>query len=333
MPLCLPEPLNHEGQPRRIGFELEFAGLEIEEAAEIIRGLYGGEVQKRHRYQYSVTDTALGDFEVELDARILKKMAGTKLLADWDFDIDEEALKDSIGDILDKLAKAVIPLEIVMPPLPVDETARLEALRKELQAQKAEGTETSWMHAFGMHINIETPGLDAQTMLRYLRAFFILYPWLLETLNIDLSRRISPFIDHFPVRYVELVLDPEYAPSRDQLISDYLEFSPTRNRPLDMMPIWALIAEESVSEALGDEKNKPRPTFHYRLPNSRVEDPGWSFQVELERWIEVEKLAGNSEMLHKLSRLYLVRKRETFVSFRKEWAQTAAILLDLDEEY
>ena len=169
-------------------------------------------------------------------------------------------------------------------------------------------------------------------MVRYLKSFFILYPWLLEILNIDLSRRISPFIDHFPDPYVQLVLDLNYAPTVDQLITDYLKYSPTRNRPLDMMPIWALLDEDRVKNVLGDEKNKPRPTFHYRLPNSRIEDPDWSFIQEWEHWMEVEKLAADDEMLRKLSRLYQFRKKEKFVAFRKEWAQTVVILLDLNAD-
>ena len=56
---------------------------------------------------------------MELDARILKKMAGTEIFREWGLDIEEQAIKDSLGDIVDKLAKAVIPLEIVMPPVPI----------------------------------------------------------------------------------------------------------------------------------------------------------------------------------------------------------------------
>ncbi|MDX1636433.1 MAG: amidoligase family protein [Balneolaceae bacterium] len=321
---------NAEGNPRRIGIELEFAGLELPEAADIIRELYGGRVHRINRYQFEITGTELGDFEVELDARLLKKMAGSEFLAVWDLDVDEETIRDSIGDILDRLAKAVIPLEIVMPPLPAGNIERLEELREKLQEWKAEGTESSWMHAFGMHINIEAPDLEPGTLLRYLRAFFVLYPWLLEVLNIDLSRRISPFIDHFPDRYVELVLQEEYRPDTRNMMADYIAYNPTRNRPLDLMPIWALVDEKLVSEALGDEKNKPRPTFHYRLPNSRIEDPDWTFRQELDRWMEIEKLANDAEMLRKLCKLYLFRRDETLVSFRKEWARIAAILLDLD---
>lgn len=78
-------------------------------------------------------------------------------------------------------------------------------------------------------------------------------------------------------------------------------------------------------------KNDPRPAFHYRLPNSRIDDPGWRFEDEWNLWLEIEKLAGDKEMLHKLSRLYVIRKKETILSFHKEWANTVTILLDFDE--
>jgi hypothetical protein len=39
------------------------------------------------------------------------------------------------------------------------------------------------------------------------------------------------------------------------------------------------------------ENVRPRPTFHYRLPNCLVDDPSWSFALEWNRWVEVERLA------------------------------------------
>lgn len=313
-----------------MGLELEFSGLKLEKVSEIIRDLYGGSIKESHRYRYEIFDTDLGDFEVELDARLLKKMARNDFFEGWEQDFEERLLKDSLSDIVDKMAKAVVPLEIVMPPVKVEQLPRLEKLRSRLQQQKAKGTETSWMHAFGMHINIEIPVLESNSILRYLKAFFILYPWLLEKMDIDFTRRISPFIDHFPDPYVHMVLDDSYNPDLQQLVSDYLEHSPTRNRPLDMMPIWAMVDEQQVSEALGDEKNRPRPTFHYRLPNSKVDNPDWTFDEEWNNWVAVERLAADDDMLRKLSRLYLFREKEKFVAFRKEWAQTVTILLDLD---
>lgn len=331
MKLKIPHTTNEEGSPRRVGLELEFTGLELEEAAGIIQQLYGGDIEKENRYHYTIRDTELGSFEVELDARILKKMAGTDFFGDLGIEFDEQKIKDSLSDIVDRLAKAVVPLEIVMPPVPLKKIEKLEELRSELQKKKAEGTEVSLIHAFGLHMNIETPALEAEILLAYLRAFFILYPWLLKRLKIDLSRRLSPFIDHFPGEYVRKVLDPEYKPSVEQLMEDYLSLNPTRNRPLDMMPVWAMIDEDKTSGVLEGEKNCPRPALHYRLPNSRVDDPEWSFSLEWQRWLHVEKLSADDEMLRKLSRLYLLREGETYVSFRNEWAETMEILLDLDE--
>ena len=330
MPPTIPYVENKDGAERQIGLEIEFAGLELDEAAQIIHNLYGGETQKVNRYHFRVTDTELGTFEVELDARILKKMAGSDFFPNLGIEVDERKIRNSISEVLDKLAKTVVPLEIVMPPVPFDKLDELDPLRSELQKQKAEGTESSLIHAFGLHMNVEVPAIEPGILLGYLRAFFILYPWLLDRLQIDFSRRLSPFIDHFPGAYVRKVLDPGYDPGLERLMEDYINYSPTRNRPLDMMPIWALVDEQKTGEVLGGEKNRPRPTFHYRLPNSRIDDPEWTFRLEWERWLAVERLAADDEMVRKLSRLYLMRENETYVSFWKEWARTVEILLDLD---
>jgi len=321
---------NRNGDDRTVGFELEFAGLEITRTAEIIQESFGGEIIEGNRYEYKIVNTELGDFRVELDAVILQKMASKKLFKNIGLDIDTGKLSNSIEDVLDKMAKTVVPIEIVMPPVKLDDIERLEYLQVQLQKNKAEGTKTSLIHAFGMHLNIECPDLEADTLLSYLRAFLLLYPWLLEKLNVDITRRISPFVDPFPKAYAEKVLNPDYAPDLESLMDDYLRFNDTRNRPLDMMPIFGYLDKERTDKVLGSEKNNPRPTFHYRLPNSKIDEPDWKFSGEWNDWCEVEKLAVNSEMLTKLSKLYLLRKSQTLVSFKKEWADTVGILLDLE---
>lgn len=322
---------NAKGDQRKIGLELEFTGIKIEEVAEIIQSLYGGKLKEEHRYHFEILETELGDFRVELDARILRKMASENIFEKLGINLDEESIRKSIEGVVDKLAKAVVPLEIVMPAVSIDEVHQLENLRRGLQENRAEGTHTSLVHAFGMHINIESPDLNPATLRRYLRSFILLYPWLLETLDIDITRRISPFVDSFPKKYAELILDPAYNPDQKQLIEDYIEFNPTRNRPIDMMPIFEMLDAELIQPVMEGEKNDPRPTFHYRLPNSRIDDPDWRFEHEWNHWLAVEQLAGDDEMLNKLSRLYLLREKETVIAFRKEWAKTIAILLDLDE--
>jgi len=322
---------NAKGDQRTVGLELEFAGIEIDETAQIIQKLYGGQIEKVHRYNYEILGTELGHFRVELDARILRRMASQNLLAKLGIDVEEDSIGKSIEDIVDRLARVVVPLEIVMPPVPIQELHQLEELRDQLQKNRAEGTLTSIIHVFGMHINVEAPDLQITTLLKYLRSFIILYPWLLETLEVDISRRISPFVDPFPVRYARKILEPSYNPDRKQFIRDYLNFNPTRNRPVDMMPIFGMLEPELIQPVMEGEKNDPRPTFHYRLPNSRIDDPDWLFEDEWNHWLAVERLAADEEMLHKLSRLYLVRKKETLISFYREWSATVKILLGLDE--
>lgn len=323
---------NSEGRERRVGLELEFAGIELRKVADIISTLYGGDVKEEHRYHYEIKNTEIGTFRVELDARILQKMARHDLFQTMNLDLDEQNIRKSIEDVVDKLAKTIVPIEIVMPPVPVAKLDKLERLRQTLQKNRAEGTDTSLVHAFGMHINVEVPELSPAVILRYLRAFIIVYPWLLERLDIDISRRLSPFVDPFPEQYAQKVLDPSYQPPFGQMIEDYVEFNDTRNRPLDLMPVFGMINNRLIRKVMEDEKNDPRPTFHYRLPNSRINDPEWRFEEEWNNWLVVEELASDSGLLEKLSRLYLLRRKQKILAFRKEWASTVRILLELDEK-
>ena len=322
---------NKEGNPRKVGLELEFAGIEPMKAAQIITSVFGGEIIEEHRYHINIINSRLGNFRVELDARILRKMAEENIFDRLGITLEEDSIRKSIEDVVDKMARSVVPLEIVMPPVAIQDLEQLEQLRQALQQNKAKGTYASMVHAFGMHFNIESPDLKITTLLNYLRAFVIVYPWLLVVLKIDMTRRISPFVDPFPEKYVKKILDPDYAPDADQFMEDYVEFNPTRNRPVDMMPIFGMLNKDLIAPVMEGEKNDPRPTFHYRLPNSRIDNSEWRFADEWNHWIVVERLAADNEMLDKLSRLYLLHRDQTVISFRKQWAKTLGILLDLDD--
>ena len=209
--LLPPVTKNEDGNPRRVGLELEFAGIEPMQAAEIITSVYGGKISEEHRYHININNTDLGDFRVELDARILRKMAEDNIFDKLGINLEEDSLRKSIEDVVDKMARSVVPLEIVMPPVAIEDLERLEQLREALQQNKAKGTHASMVHAFGMHLNIESPDLKTTTLLNYLRAFVVAYPWLLETLNIDMTRRISPFVDPFSDKYVNKILKYYYS--------------------------------------------------------------------------------------------------------------------------
>jgi hypothetical protein len=64
-----------------------------------------------------------------------------------------------------------------------------------------------------------------------------------------------------------------------------------------------------MTGVVGDPLVKPRPTWHWRLPDSRVGAPGWSILPAWERWVEVERLASDPWALTELSALWRERWR------------------------
>ena len=92
----------------------------------------------------------------------------------------------------------------------------------------------------------------------------------------------------------------------ERLIDDYLRHNPTRNRALDLLPVLAHLDRDRVlSQAEGKHLVKPRPAFHYRLPNCMVDEADWTLASEWNRWVMVERLAGDPERLGRMSRRYL----------------------------
>lgn len=302
------------GEVRRVGIEIEFAGPDVAEAADIVRGLYGGDVEwsdggsERAGVGCRVQGTTLGDFRVELDSAALIEHRVRPPLGRLGF---SPQMLDATERLLVRLAGVWIPREIVAPPVPIPELARLEPLREALLAHHAEGTRASPLYAFAFQLNPECPALDAASLRAHLQAFLLLYEWLVEVADVDALRRLGPFIHPFPEPYRRRVVDPAYAPDLDGLVDDYLESTPTRNRPLDMLPVFAWIFPDRVA-ARAKEPNKlhPRPAFHYRLPNSLVDERGWSFAREWNRWVEVERLAADDDARAALGEAFLGKRGE-----------------------
>ncbi len=289
-----------DGRMRRVGVEIEFAGLDVDEACVLVRRLYGGSIEPINRFGSTVKGSCHGDFRVEIDSLPLKKERYKGFL-------------DKVGanpywtgvveDVLESIAGVFIPAEIVTAPIAIDALDDLERLRWALHAQNAEGTRASILYTFGFQLNPELPGLDPATITRYLRAFMALQDWLFATVEPDATREWAGWTEPFPEAYRRKVLDPDYAPDEDALIGDYLHDNPTRNRAVDMLPLFATLQEERVL-AVAKERDqiKARPTFHYRLPNCLVDDPTWSFAREWNRWVEVEKLAEDQDRLNGAAR-------------------------------
>ncbi|HVK17976.1 MAG TPA: amidoligase family protein [Fimbriiglobus sp.] len=294
---ALPHPLhNVRGEIRRVGVELEFTGMSLADAAEAVRLAYGGEARQEHEYRYVVA-TDLGEFDVTFDSSLLstKKYERLGLGA---------AAKGAVEGVLRRLGGAVLPLEIGTPPIPGTRLQELSKLEEALRERHAEGTRAGLFYAFALHFNPEA--VDTAAPAPTLRAFLLLYHWLYRQADVDSLRWALPFINSFPDDYTRLVIDPGYAPDIARFADDYVAHNPTRNRPLDLLPLLAFADPEFVNRPeVAGQKVRPRPTYHYRLPNSLIDDPNWSIAKEWGRWVLVERLAADAKLSAELARDYL----------------------------
>lgn len=295
-PTLPPTMKNSSGEERVVGVEMEFAGLELDEILERIAGSTDGRIDRRSDYEGRILDTSIGDIRVELDASLFRDHKLRDFLKQLGVDRISDDLGESIEEFMASEACRFVPFEVIFPPVPISRIGDLEAVRHSL-LRGSEGTNASFFNAFGLHLNPELPAVDVKTVLQYLRAFLVLFEHLRDLHDVDYTRRISPFIDPFPKDYVLTVLDPEYKPDVARLIDDYIASNPTRNRPLDLLPVLSWMDEDRVAGHLPEEKISRRPAFHYRLPNCQVDEADWSITMEWNRWVEVEKLAADGELL------------------------------------
>ncbi len=313
---------NEKGKERKVGFEIEFSGLKIAEITQIVQELYGGEAVEVTPYKVKVADTAHGMFNIELDFRFLKEELLKEELEELGFIEDEEDVEliRKIEALIATLSEQVVPYEIATPPILISRLGVLDALEERLRMAGAKGTDASLFYAFGLHINPKTPSLEAEVLLDYLRAFLILYEWLVYINRTDILRRMTPYIKPFEDRYTVMVLEPDYQPDLTTLIDDYLIFNPTRNRPLDMLPLFAWIDEARVRKAVDDPRISKRPTFHYRLPDCRIDREVHNIAHAWNGWVEVEKLAYDKPRLKAYAQAYLEYLEDPFAIFEESWA-------------
>lgn len=324
--------LNFENEPRCIGVEIEYAGLPLDQAAQIVRDMFGGEIVQTTNALFAVKDTSLGDFKLELDALPLQKVAENTSTLEGKDDkdlLDEVGLH--LGKVIGSFGAKIVPFEMVLPPVPISELSKLDELIDKLRDAGALDTKDTFYSAFGLHLNPEAVALDADYLVRHLKSYLLLSPWLKKRHKVDLTRRLTGFIEPFPKSYKELVLDNSYAPERSQLIADYHTHNPSRNRELDMLPLFSFVDEDQVRGLYGsEEKINKRPTFHYRLPNCELANPDWSISLEFSRWHTVEQLAGDTDMLANLIEQWR-RFQENLLSFESEWLEILNAVMGKDD--
>jgi len=285
-----PRTDNPKDEPRRVGVEIEYAGLSVEQSADLVQEQFGGERDAESAHRIAVNDTRFGDFMIELDAQMIH--------ADEDNDDPAKKLKKETLEVVGHAVAGVVPIEIVCPPIAWSELGAVDALFDAMRAAGAKGTDEGVLYGFGLHLNPEVAEETTDYALRHLRAFIILEEGLRERIGIDPMRRVLPHIEPFPETYARRIMDADYAPDMAGLIADYLAGNPTRNRGLDMTPLFRHVDEGALLKGIPDASLiKSRPTFHYRLPNSLLSDPDWGAVSEWNRWLRVEALAADGDAL------------------------------------
>lgn len=283
---------------RRTGVEVEFTGLAAESAAKALcRGL-GGTVAEEDPQAFVVQGSRLGDLAVELDIRYVHPAKhGTSLPVH---------LGRRSAAWLGALLAPFVPRELIVPPLPPARLAEVDQAVDALRAAGASGRGTTWFGSLGLHFNIDPPSLEAGTLVRFLKAFLLLEPWLRRrTVQGGRWRRTALLPAAYPAGYVRQVLAPDYRPDLATFADDYLRANPTRDRALDLLPVLLHLDRTRVRDRLPFEKIGGRPALHYRLPRAHVGEPGWSILPDWNGWMAVEQLAGEPERLAALSLAYL----------------------------
>lgn len=310
-----PWTLNADGRERCIGVELEMSGLKLDELAASVADFLDLRVESDGRYERVLKGDAAGDWIVELDFSLLKRMGRKKRQG--------ESLEQDIGrtteEVLAWAAEAVVPLEIVGPALPLARLPEVEKLIIHLRDAGAKGTSDRLVNAFGMQFNPDVPASDAETLGACLKAFLCLYDWLVARADINISRRVTSYVDPFPAAYVRRLMAPDYRPDLATLIDDYLAHNPTRNRALDMLPLFLHLDEARVRRVTDDPLIKARPTFHYRLPDCDIDQPDWGLYLAWNDWVEVERLAADIPRLEACCAAYRSFLEQPLMNVFNDW--------------
>lgn len=305
----LPHPLTEAGTVRKVGVEIEFSGLSEEETASVVQHRFGGSVSDASAHELSVTGTEIGDIEIELDTA-LRKLADSKLL-----------------DAGLSVARGVIPVEIVTKPLTLDQMENLDRLRDDLRKAGAVGTKDGILLGFGVHLNVEIVSAEAAHTARTVLAFALLEDWLRDVMKIDRTRRILPFVEPWPRQFAVALAHEGFDLTFETIRRHYSEHVNSRNHGLDLLPIFKDFDEAAFERDFPDHRSvKGRPAFHYRLPNSRIDEHAWSLREEWVNWCRVERLAADTEGLKRLAKAFTSRD-ERLISDRADWARYCASTL------
>ena len=311
-----------DGRIRRLGIEIELSGPEVKDLVELVQKVFPGKTERLSEREWLIHSDDYDTFTVEVDSQLLKRIAR-------DYENSGDLIDELTSHTLGTITKNWVPCEIVTPPLPMTDIGKMDRLVELVRERGGKGTRDSIWNAFGLHFNPEIAALDAVTVLHHLQAYICCHDWLVDQFGVDFSRRVTPYIKAFEEDYIEFILREDYKPNMDALIDDYIRFNPTRNRALDMLPLFLHIDEARVREKIQDPLVKPRPTFHYRLPDCDIDNPEWGLWAAWNDWVRVEVLADNAKTLRACANAYLQHLDSFTPDFLKPWKEQVVQWLDV----
>jgi hypothetical protein len=315
-----PRRKNPDGSERRVGVELEFASISARACAEIVRQCYGGSIEEEDPHRLFVRETTLGSFTCELDTQYAHRPYGEDKEAAGDADAFS-AFRAEMRRIYGDISSLIVPCEIVGPPIALSRLAELDVLVERLVTAGASGTKSSPFYAFGTQLNPEIATEDSAWITAVLKAYLLVSDWLRAVIRIDGTRQFAAFAEPFPPLYISQVVSPDYWPSTERLIDDYLAQNATRNRELDMLPLFMELDSDRVRRVVRDLRVVARPTFHYRLPDAKLGDPDWDVMLEWNRWCVVEELAEKRDVLDRMGAAYIANDQRLLP---RDWSVMAS---------
>lgn len=277
--MTLPDHGATSSARRRVGVEIEFAGLDVARAAAVIQQHWGGAIKHADARELHLQNSALGTIKVELDIELKQQ---------WTEDLAEQVLGD------------LIPVEVITEPLPQTALPQVAAMATQLRSAGAMGTREKLAYGFGIHFNVELPEDDGAALIATARAYGLCEDWLRAADPLDPARRVLPFVAPWPRPFVSALAGGADWDLRD-LARACAELAPSRHYGLDLLPALQHLCPDELTGVHPDHLKGGRPVFHYRLPETRLGEAGWSLAYEWNRWCVVEYVATDPALLARLS--------------------------------
>ncbi|MCR9108866.1 amidoligase family protein [Marivita sp. XM-24bin2] len=304
----LPVEQTADGNDRLCGIEIEFAGPTEHETGDLIAREFGGTVKDGGDHSVTVCDTEFGDIGVELDITLRKRE-------------DLPFLKESLDAF-----RGLIPVEVVTPPLSRAQLERFNSVCTALRQAGAMGSRSGVLLGFGVHLNPEVVAPDHRHTLDTITAYALLEPWLRDKEKVDTTRRMMPFVEAWPRALISELVNTTFESLAD-VMQVFARHVTSRNQSLDLFPLFKHAEPELFDKVFNvEDKTSARPTFHFRLPDSRIDEADWSLLQPWQLWRQVELVAANEALLSALRSAWKTHDAAWFER-KSVWVQTIDALL------